>query len=195
MDVERIGKMMDFLREVDKLKSVYRKHELTDYSRAESDTDHSWHMGLFAMTLHGDLESEVDLLHSLKMIVVHDLVEVVAGDTYAYDEEGKVGQAQREEAAAHKLYSILPEDLYSEFYILWREFESGTSAEASYARSMDTLQALAQNYFTGGRIWRENGITEAMSRERCHEGINFDETLNQVFELLYERAKGMWGED
>lgn len=195
MAEERLMEIISFLETIDKLKSIHRATYLTDNSRNEDDAAHTWHMCMYAIMLHKELDVEVDITHTLELILVHDLVEIYAGDTFAYGTEGQDDKKEREEAAAQKLFSQLPQDLYGKLYGLWQEFEDASSPEARYARSLDRLQAFAQNVFTGGRLWRERDISEEMTRERNHEGIYFDGKLNEAFELLYDRARGLWPED
>lgn len=190
----RLGRILAFLEEADRFKSVYRGAYLADHSRNESDADHVWHLCMFAMLLREESASAPNPLRVLELCLVHDLVEIYAGDTWAYDQEGYADKKEREERAAEELFSLLPEDLMERFRGLWDEFEDGRTEEARFAQAMDRLQGFAQNVFGGGRVWRERGVTEAETRERVEEGIAFDPSLAAAFEALYGRAQreGAW---
>lgn len=180
---ERLERIVRLLDEADALKRVERRTWLADESRRENSAEHSWHAALAAIVLHGELEEPVDLGRTLAIIAVHDLVEIDAGDTYAFDTAGAATQREREEAAADRLFDGLPE-----LRELWDEFETGDSREAAFARAVDRLQATLQNLQTGGRVWRENGVTKDMSRERNAPGFALDPAFARLLELLYERA-------
>lgn len=159
---ERFLRQMDFIREVDKLKHIVRRSYLTDGSRRENDAEHTWHIALMASVLEEHISGErPDLLRVLRMLLIHDLVEIDAGDTFAYDVQGIVGKFDREKEAAERIFAILPEDQGKEMMELWLEFEEGTSTEAKFAISMDRLQPLLHNYATGGKAWLEHGVTSS----------------------------------
>ena len=185
----RLGEILAFLEEADRLKSVYRGAYLTDHSRNESTADHIWHLCVYAMLLRGESESIPDPLRVLELCLVHDMVEIYAGDTWAYDRKGYEDKEEREKEAAKKLFSLLPEDLGGRLRSLWDEFEEAETEEARFAQAMDRLQGFAQNVFGGGRPWKERGVTEEMTRERVEEGIAYDPSLARAFEALYERAR------
>lgn len=196
MDAERLEGVLSFLEVLDRFKSVYRTAYLADGSRREGDADHAWHMCLFAMLLHGESELKPDLRRVLELCLVHDLVEILAGDTDAYDTEGNKDKREREERAAGELFSRLPEDLGAWLRGLWDEFEEATTPEARFAKAMDRLQALAQNVSGGGRAWRERGVTEEMARaRRVGPALELDPSMSPVFETLLNRARreSMWG--
>jgi len=158
---ERLGKQVHFLLEVDKLKQVYRQTYLLDQSRKENDAEHSWHIALMAVVLgEHAAESDVDLLRVLKMLLMHDLVEIDAGDTFCYDEAAQRSKLQRERVAADRIFNLLPADQAAEYRALWEEFEAATSAEARFAAALDRLQPLTHNCMTQGRAWQEHGVTE-----------------------------------
>ncbi|MBN2476225.1 MAG: HD domain-containing protein [Pirellulales bacterium] len=157
---DRLARQLQFLVEIDKLKSVLRRTWLVDGSRLENDAEHSWHLGLFAVLLAEHAAGEnLDLLRVLKMVLMHDLVEIDAGDTYAYDEVAKADQADREQQAADRLFALLPPDQAAEFRGLWDEFEAGRTLEARFAAAVDRFQPLLHNYLTRGRAWRQHGVT------------------------------------
>lgn len=188
LNSERFTKILDFLETVDQLKIVYRAAYLSDQSRHESDAEHTWHMSLFALLLYQEMNRELDIAHVLKLILVHDLVEVYAGDTFAHDPTGYFDKQAREEAAANQLFSLLPKDLQILTYSWWQEFENAQTLEAQFAQAMDRLQAFAQNIFSAGRVWHERSVTETMSRKRNQAAMVFDPALADIFEALYQRA-------
>jgi len=157
---DRFSRQIRFLIEIDKLKGVFRRTWLIDQSRCENDAEHSWHLAVLAALLwEYSAEENLDLLRVIKMILVHDLVEIDAGDTYAYDEIGVVDQADREQAAADRIFEILPDDQAAELRRLWDEFEARETPEARYAAALDRFQPFLHNYYTQGRAWREHGVT------------------------------------
>ena len=167
MDKDRLRKQIDFIVEVDKLKNIYRQTLLMDGSRNENDAEHSWHLALMAMVLKEySPQKELDISKVLKMLLVHDLVEIYAGDTVCYDVKGNLDKASRELAAADKLYSILPPDQGKEMRALWDEFEERKTPEALFASSLDRLQPLICNYLTEGHTWVKYGIKSSKVMER-----------------------------
>lgn len=159
MVAERLERQINFVIEIDKLKSVLRQTILVDKSKRENSAEHSWHIAVMAILFSEYArESDVDILKVIKMALIHDLVEIDAGDTYCYDEKGTLDQREREERGAKRIFGILPEDQAREFEGLWREFEEGKTAEARFAAALDRVQPLINNYNTGGEMWREHGI-------------------------------------
>lgn len=158
MDEKRIDKQFNFLRELDKEKFITRQTYLTDGKRRENDAEHTWHMAVMAVILSEYANEDIDLAKTLAMILLHDVVEIDAGDTYAYDEEGKRTQHEREEAAAHRLYGLLPDDQRDKYRELFMEFEEGLTPEAVFARAMDNIQPLMLNAATDGKSWSERKI-------------------------------------
>jgi putative hydrolase of HD superfamily len=156
---ERIERQLRFIAEIDKLKCIMRRTPLTDASRRENSAEHSWHMAIMAVLLREYAEDGVDVDRVMRLILVHDLVEIDAGDTFAYDVAANEGKAEREERAAKRLFSLLPADQAIELRALWDEFEDGASREARYAVALDRLQPFIQNAHAGGGTWREHGVT------------------------------------
>lgn len=184
MDSERLKKQIEFIVEVDKLKKIYRQTLLMDGSRNENDAEHSWHLALMAMVLYEySPEEDLDIIKVLKMLIVHDLVEIYAGDTFCYDEKGNLDKAQREEVAAERLYSILPSDQGHEFRALWDEFEERKTPEALFASSLDRLQPLICNYYTEGHTWVKYGIKSDKVLER---NLPIKEGAPKLWELVEE---------
>lgn len=134
-----------FLREVDLLKSVYRRTSLGDRSRLENSAEHSWHLAVMALTLAPEAPDGVRVDHVIRMLLVHDLVEIDAGDTFAFDNVGAADKAEREQAAADRLFGLLPIDTAQQFHALWQEFEAGETREARMANALDRFGAIVQN--------------------------------------------------
>ena len=159
-DQPRLAQQIEFLVEIDKLKSVLRRSWLMDTSRRENDAEHSWHLGVLAMLMAEYApQPELDLLRVIKMVLLHDLVEIDAGDTYAYDPVGQLDQGERERKAADRIFHILPADQAREFRGLWDEFEARETPEARFAVAIDCFQPFLHNYCTQGKAWREHGVT------------------------------------
>jgi putative hydrolase of HD superfamily len=156
----RLQEQIAFIVEIDRLKSIYRQSFLMDVSRKEDDAEHSWHIATMAVLL-GEYanDRDLDLFRAVKMLLIHDIVEIDAGDVLAYDKEFDMGLDARERIAADRLFSILPPDQSSELRGLWEEFEVRKTPEAKFAMAMDRLQPVLQNYYTQGKSWKEHGIT------------------------------------
>ena len=149
---------MNFIIEIDKLKSVFRQSLLSDGSRHENDAEHSWHLCMLAITLEEYAEAGTDILKCIKMALIHDIVEIYAGDTYLYDEEGNKDKAEREMKSAEKIYGLLAENQKKEFFDLWLEFDAGKTKEAVFANILDRVQPILLNYLTKGKMWLKNNI-------------------------------------
>lgn len=163
----RLSRQIEFIKEIDRLKTIVRQTYLMDASRQENDAEHSWHITLMAWLLEEHWkESRVNILRVMKMLLVHDIVEIDAGDTFAYDVKGQEGKWEKEQRAAERLFGLLPEDQSGELMELWLEFEQQETAEARYAVAMDRVQPLLHNYYTQGKAWREHKVTSDRVRER-----------------------------
>lgn len=170
---DRLKKQMEFILEVDKLKKIGRQTYLSDASRKENDAEHSWHLALMAVLLAEHSNEDIDILKVITMVLIHDLVEIDAGDTYAYDEVGKASQRKREEAAANRIFNILPEDQARYMRNLWEEFEAQETSEAKFARTLDNAQPVMLNDATDGLAWREHEVklNQVMGRNKnTHKG-------------------------
>lgn len=185
---KRISKIVDFLQEIDQLKHVKRRSHVSKEKRPETVAEHSWHLAMFAILLRKELQVDISLERTLELVAVHDLVEIYAGDTFAFDEEGHIDKQEREERAADKLFGILPPDLQAEMQALWEEFETGTSPEAVFARSLDKLQAVNQNICSQGYVWLHYDIPFEKVEARNQEGVAFDPAIRELFETLKDRA-------
>lgn len=164
--MERLEQIAKFCELIDKEKFVQRRTYLTDGERLENDAEHAWHMAVMALLLSDYSNEKVDVLKVVSILLVHDLVEVYAGDTFAYDEEGKKSQRQRELEAADKLFSQLPVDLCKKIRDLWDEFEQWETPEAKFAHTLDNFQPLMLQHASKGRAWKEGGrkLTEVLAR-------------------------------
>ncbi len=169
MQSSRLAQQIQFIVEIDKLKSVLRQTLLTDGSRQENSAEHSWHLAMMAIVLaEYASSSDVDVLHVLKMLLVHDLVEIDAGDTFCYDMQGYNTKAVREAEAATRLFGLLPEEQGAELRAIWEEFETQESAAARFAAALDRLQPLLHNQQTRGGTWRIHGITHDQVLRRVY---------------------------
>lgn len=156
--MERLKKQMEFIIEVDKLKNIIRQTNLTNGERKENDAEHSWHLALMAVFLSEYAKEPVDVLQVIKMVLIHDLVEIDAGDTYLYDEAGNGTKAAREQKAAERIFNILPGDQAEELFQLWQEFEDRKTPESKFANTLDRIQPVLLNDATEGRAWREHNV-------------------------------------
>lgn len=164
--MERLRQQMEFIVEVDKVKNIMRQTYLSDAGRKENDAEHSWHLALMAVLLKEYSNEEVDLSKVVPMVLIHDLVEIDAGDTYAYDEVGAATKAERETKAADRIFGLLPEDQKKWFRELWEEFEEYQTPEARFAHVLDNCQPLLLNDASGGRSWAEHGVKKSQIYKR-----------------------------
>lgn len=158
MDEERFKKQIDFILETDKLKKIFRKTYLADGSRFENDAEHSWHLALMTILLSEYSNRSIDVLKVVKMVIIHDIIEIDAGDTYCYDDAANEVKAAKEIDAAKRIFGLLPSDQHNEFMDLWIEFEQNKTAEANFANALDRFQPVNLNYASGGISWKENNI-------------------------------------
>ena len=166
MDNERLKKQIDFCREIDKEKLIGRQTYLSDASRKENDAEHAWHMAVMAIILSEYANEEIDLLKTITMLLIHDLVEIDAGDTYAYDEEAKKTQKEREKKGAERIFKILPDDQKSKLLALFEEFEEQKTPESRFARTLDNFQPTMLNAASEGKSWEEKGVRLSQILER-----------------------------
>jgi putative hydrolase of HD superfamily len=160
MPLTALAAHLDFLREIDRLKGVERRTRLVDRSRLENSAEHSWHAALAALVLAGHAPPGTDIAHVVRILLVHDLVEVDAGDTFAYDPAAQVDKAARERAAADRIFGLLPPALGAELRGWWEEFEAGATREAKMANALDRFAGLLQNWAGGdGGTWRHHRVT------------------------------------
>ena len=185
MDNERLKKQMDFILEMDKMKSIMRQTYLANGERKENDAEHSWHLALMCGILAEYSNEPIDVLKTMKMVLLHDAIEIDAGDTYAYDAAGNQTKKEREQKAADRIFGLLPKNRGTFLMELWKEFEAGETPEAKFARTMDNLQPLFLNACTEGKAWMEHGVSldQILKRnDRTAEGS----------EVLWNYAKKHW---
>ncbi len=163
---ERLQKQFAFIQEIDKEKNVFRQTYLADANRKENDAEHCWHMAVMAMLLSEYSNEEIDVLHTMSLALIHDLVEIYAGDTYAYDTEGNADKLERETAAADKLFALLPDDQRDKMRGLWDEYEALETPESKFANTLDKIQPLMLNNASGGLSWKEHGVKASQVYER-----------------------------
>ena len=183
---ERLKKQLDFALEIDKEKNIFRQTHLSGHGRNENDAEHAWHMAIMAWLLREYSNEAVDITRVMIMCLIHDIVEIDAGDTYAYDTEHKKTQKAREDAAKEKLYSMLPEDQKEELTALFDEFEEGLTAEAKFARAMDNLQPLLLNHSNNGADWVSHQVTAAQVYGRQSKTKEGSETLYKVTDQMIQ---------
>jgi putative hydrolase of HD superfamily len=163
----KIAQQMTFLMEIDKLKAIIRQSPIINENRRENDAEHSWHLATMAIFLREYAEdSTIDMFHVIKMILIHDIVEIDAGDTFVYDIAAHADKREREVAAAERIFNLLPSDQAAEIRSLWEEFEEHTTPESRYANALDRLQPMMQNYSSKGRGWAAHGVTSAQVMDR-----------------------------
>lgn len=175
--MKRLEEQFAFLKEIDREKFIGRQTYLTDGKRKENDAEHAWHMAVMTILLSEYANEPIDVLRTVTMLLIHDLVEIDAGDTYAYDEEGKKTQRQREEAGADRIFGLLPEDQGKMLRELWDEFEAGITPEARFAHTMDNIQPTMLNAATEGKAWAERGIHLDQILNRNKNTADGSETL------------------
>lgn len=158
MTSEKLLQQIDFIKEIDKLKYIQRKTKLFNSDRRENDAEHSWHLALMAIVLSEHADGSVDLLKVIKMVLIHDIVEIDAGDTFIYDTQKAHTNTVEERLAANRIFGILPELQAKELIAIWEEFEAGETLEARFARAMDRLEPLLQNSSNNGGTWNEFGV-------------------------------------
>jgi putative hydrolase of HD superfamily len=163
---DRLKKQIDFILEIDKEKSIYRQTHITDYARRENDAEHAWHMAIMAYLLQEYSNEKIDVAKVMLMCLIHDVVEIDAGDAYAYDPEALAHQKEREEKAKERIYSLLPVDQKEKLIAIFDEFEENKTAEAHFAHAMDNFQPLLLNDSNNGGDWRAHGISEAQVQKR-----------------------------
>ncbi len=183
---ERLKKQLDFALEIDKEKNIFRQTHLSGHGRNENDAEHAWHMAIMAYLLKEYSNEAIDITRVMVMCLIHDIVEIEAGDTYAYDAENKKTQKAREDAAKEKLYSMLPEDQKKELIALFDEFEEGVTAEAKFARAMDNLQPLILNHSNNGADWVSHQVTSAQVYGRQAKTKEGSEILYEVTEQMIQ---------
>lgn len=177
----RLEQQVNFIVEIDKVKNIFRQTYLADTNRKENDAEHSWHLAISAFLLKEHVKEEVDLLKTILMVLIHDLVEIDAGDTYAYDDVGAQTKREREEKGAERIFGMLPEDQGEYFWELWEEFEAYESADAKFAHLLDNFQPLLLNDASNGKSWEEHGVKKSQIYKR---NAKIEETSAPVWEYM-----------
>lgn len=180
---KRLEQQIRFIIEVDKVKNIFRQTYLADGQRKENDAEHSWHLALSAVLLKEHMKEEVDLTKVMTMVLIHDLVEIDAGDTYAYDAAGAATKQEREVKAATRIFGLLPEDQGAYFRSLWDEFEEYETADAKFAHLLDNFQPLLLNDASEGRSWEEHGVHKF---QVCRRNERIPDTSEIVWEKMLE---------
>ncbi|MCD7745527.1 MAG: HD domain-containing protein [Lachnospiraceae bacterium] len=183
---ERLQKQLDFILEIDKEKNILRQTHLSGHGRRENDAEHAWHMAIMAYLLREYANEEVDIAKVMLMCLIHDIVEIEAGDTYAYDEEGLLTQKAREDAAKEHIYSLLPDDQKTELIALFDEFEACETPESKFAHAMDNLQPLLLNDSNGGEDWLRHQVTAAQVYGRQGKTRQGSEALYEVTDQILQ---------
>ena len=186
---ERLKKQLDFALEIDKEKNILRQTHLSGHGRNENDAEHAWHMAIMAYLLREYSNEPVDITRVMLMCLIHDVVEIDAGDTYAYDEEGKKTQKAREEAAKERIYSLLPEDQKKELAAIFDEFEESKTPESKFAHAMDNLQPLMLNNSNDGGDWREHGVSAKQVYGRQSRTKEGSEKLYEVTDQIIKKHR------
>ena len=186
---ERLKKQLDFALEIDKEKNILRLTHLSGHGRNENDAEHAWHMAIMAYLLREYSNEPVDITRVMLMCLIHDVVEIDAGDTYAYDEEGKKTQKAREEAAKERIYSLLPEDQKEELAAIFDEFEESKTPESKFAHAMDNLQPLMLNNSNDGGDWREHGVSAKQVYGRQSRTKEGSEKLYEVTDQIIKKHR------
>lgn len=182
--MDRLEQQIKFILEVDKLKTIYRQTYISDATRKENDSEHSWHLALMCILLKEYANESIDVLKVMSMVLIHDIVEIDAGDTYAYDEIGNSTKQERELCAANRIFSILPDDQAQYFRTLWEEFEEGITGEAKFAGTLDKVQPLLLNDITGGIAWKEHGVN-------VDQVLNRNKNTAQGSSILWDYCKNI----
>ena len=183
---ERLKKQLDFALEIDKEKNVFRQTHLSGHGRRENDAEHAWHMAIMAYLLREYANEPVDIAKVMLMCLIHDVVEIDAGDTYAYDTEGLKTQKAREDAAKERIFSLLPADQRAELIALFDEFEAYETAESKFAHTMDNLQPLLLNNSNEGGDWAEHGVTSKQVYQRQRKAMLGSAALYEVIDGIIQ---------
>lgn len=190
VNIERFKKQLDFILEIDKEKEIYRQTHLTEYKRQENDAEHAWHMAIMIYLLREYANEKFDVAKAMMMALIHDIVEIDAGDTYAYDKANLKTQKYREKKAANRIYGLLPDEQRDELKALFEEFEEGQTPEAKFARVMDNFQPLILNDSNNGKDWRVHGIKKSQVEKRqIGSKLGSEDIWNYTKELIDNNVK------
>ena len=181
MDAERLDKQLGFALEIDKEKNILRQTYMSGNGRRENDAEHAWHMAVMSYLLKEYSNEKIDIARVMIMCLIHDIVEIDAGDTFAYDDKGKESQREREEKAADRIFGLLPDDQRDELRSIFEEFEAQETPEAKFARAMDNIQPLMLNDSNDGSSWKEHNV-------RAEQVIKRQERTRPGSEVLYQKS-------
>jgi len=187
---DRLRRQIEFILEVDRLKEVYRQSYILHADRHENSAEHSWHLAIAALLLSEYASQPMDTSRVIQMALVHDLVEIDAGDTFIYDIAGNLEKAAKEEKAAERIFGLLPSDQQDKWRELWREFERRETVEAKFANALDRLLPVLHNYFTNGRSWREHGISREQALQKNAAIAEGSETIWNLVKTLIRDLLG-----
>lgn len=186
----RLEKQLEFSLEIDKAKNIFRQTHLSGNGRNENDAEHSWHMAVMAYLLREYANEKVDIARVMLMCMIHDIVEIDAGDTYAYDAEGLQTQKAREDAAKERIFSLLPEDQKVELIALFDEFDAYETPESKFAHAMDNLQPLILNDSNHGNDWREHDVTaEQVYTRQCKTKLGSEKLYEKTDQIIQKNIK------
>ena len=190
MDMERFKKQLDFILEIDKEKEIYRQTHLKGYKRQENDAEHAWHMAIMIYLLKEYANEEFDIAKAMMMALIHDIVEIDAGDTYAYDTKNLATQEEREEKAANRIFGMLPDEQKKEMLDLFYEFEEGKTPEAKFAKTMDNFQPILLNDSNNGKDWRVHQIkkSQVVNRQKSSQ-LGSKDIWEYTSELIEKNVK------
>lgn len=187
---DNLLKQLDFIKEIDKVKYIQRKTKLFNSNRNENDAEHSWHLALMALVLAEHSNEPVDILKVVKMVLIHDIVEIDAGDVFIYDTQKNHSNTDQERLAANRIFGLLPESQAQEFVTIWEEFEAGETAEAKFARAMDRLEPLLQNTSNNGGTWREFNVPyKKVYEKKSHIKTGSEVIWNYAENLINESVE------
>lgn len=190
VDMERFKKQLDFILEIDKEKEIYRQTHLKGYKRQENDAEHAWHMAIMIYLLKEYANEEFDIAKAMMMALIHDIVEIDAGDTYAYDTKNLATQEEREEKAANRIFGMLPDEQKKEMLDLFYEFEEGKTPEAKFAKTMDNFQPILLNDSNNGKDWRVHQIkkSQVVNRQKSSQ-LGSKDIWEYTSELIEKNVK------
>ena len=191
MDRERLDQQFDFIKEIDKEKFIQRQTRLSDNVRRENDAEHAWHMAIMTVLLSEYANEKIDVLRTVTMLLIHDIVEIDAGDTYAYDEKGAATKDARERKAADRIYGLLPEDQGQWLKALWEEFEAYETPEAKFAHVLDNCQPLFLNDASNGRSWEEHQVKKSQIYKRNRKTGEGSEVIWEYMKELIDKHIAM----
>lgn len=188
MNSKRTNQLIDFLKTIEKAKHIERKVYLSGMDRPESDAEHSWHVAMFVILFEKEFP-RLNTSRMLKMALIHDLVEIYAGDTFAFDKDHQKSQKEREERAAEKLFKKIPKDLEKDFWQLFKEYENGITKEGQIARSFDKLQPILQNILSHGDAWKKHNVSYKDIDDYKRQFMNHDPIILEIYQKLLKEAK------